>query len=415
MDKKALVISNDDADVSLIRSALSDLEVLATGSAGEALSVVRTSEGLVLVIVDMLPDAMEALALLHTLEQDAQFAIMVIASSPSWSSNDPSMLVRPLDAQKLRKQAKQVLKGNHARQRAENSWLFNAIFQQAPIGITISHGSGQVDEPVNEVFNVNPKFEEITGRTKEELGRLGWTGITHPEDLVKDMATFRRLQAGEIDHYELEKRYIRPDGSEVWVHMVVAPLHIPTNHQYSHICLVQDISERKRAEQRLAESERSKSVLLSRLPGLAYRAKYDEHWTVLYVSEGCKALTGYDSENLLDNRDISFNDIIVPKYREAIRAEWDRVLPLHIPFAFEYEIITKEGTPKWVWETGQGLYGHDGEVIELEGIILDITSRKRVEAALFYRNEHDVWTGLYNRSYLEQLLNEDLLHPNRAP
>jgi PAS domain S-box-containing protein len=189
------------------------------------------------------------------------------------------------------------------------------------MGITISHGIGPIDGPINEVFRVNPRFEEITGWTSEELKSLGWAAITHPDDLEADLEQFRRLQAGEIPSYSLQKRYIKPDGSAVWVSMVVASLQIQSNHSYSHICLVQDISERKEAEQRLAESERSKSMLLSHLPGLAYRTKYDHDWTVLYVSNGCKALTGYENESLLHNRDICFNDLIVPSYqRESERS-----------------------------------------------------------------------------------------------
>ncbi len=189
--------------------------------------------------------------------------------------------------------------------------------------------------------------------------------------------------------------------------MVVASLQIQNNHSYSHICLVQDISKRKEAEQRLAESERSKSILLSHLPGLAYRTKYDHDWTVLYVSNGCKALTGYDPESLLHNRDICFNDLIVPLYQQEIREEWARVLPLHQTFTYEYEIIKADGQRCWVWETGQGLYGQHDEVLELEGIILDISDRKKIQHELMFLNEHDMWTGLYNRRYLEQVLRMD--------
>jgi PAS domain-containing protein len=62
----------------------------------------------------------------------------------------------------------------------------------------------------------------------------------------------------------VDKRYIRPDGSVVWVHIIVAPLTLPNDKQWAHICLVQDITERKEIERALQESERSKSVFLSR-------------------------------------------------------------------------------------------------------------------------------------------------------
>ena len=142
-------------------------------------------------------------------------------------------------------------------------------------------------------------YEQITGRTEEELIHLGWAKITHPDDLDKDMENFRRLLSGEIKIYSLDKRYIRPDGAIVWVHLIVAPL---TNGQkYSHICLAQDITECKMIEEALNESERSKSVFLSHLPGLAYRCHYDQDWTMQYVSKGCFNLTGYSPKSLLYN------------------------------------------------------------------------------------------------------------------
>lgn len=155
------------------------------------------------------------------------------------------------------------------------------------------------------------------------------------------------------------------------------------------------------------ESERSKSVFLSHLPGLAYRCNYDKDWTMQYVSEGCLNLTGYSPESLLYNRDLSFNDIITKEYRSSLWKEWKRILAKKLPFKYEYEIITAQGERKWVLEMGQGIYDEQGEVIALEGIVLDISDRKEIENTLRYNSEHDIWTGLYNRRYLENLLKRD--------
>ena len=98
----------------------------------------------------------------------------------------------------------------------------------------------------------------------------------------------------------------------------------------------------------------------SHLPGLAYRCNNDPQWTMQFVSAGCLELTGYPSESLINNKDLSFNDLIAPKYRSLLREEWSRVLPKRIPFKYEYEITTKSGEQKWVLELGQGVYNDDG-------------------------------------------------------
>jgi predicted signal transduction protein with EAL and GGDEF domain len=88
--------------------------------------------------------------------------------------------------------------------------------------------------------------------------------------------------------------------------------------------------------------------------------------------------------------------------------EWERILAKRQPFKYEYEIITATGERKWVLEMGQGIYNDDGEVEALEGIVLDISDRKAIENTLKYNNEHDRWTGLYNRDYLVSLLEKDI-------
>ena len=110
----------------------------------------------------------------------------------------------------------------------------------------------------------------------------------------------------------------------------------------------------------------SKAVLLAHLPGMAYRCRYDRNWTMLFVSEGCQKLTGYEAESLLYNKEITYNNLIVPEYREILWFEWKRILSLKIPFNSEYEIIDKEGKRKWVIEMGQGIFDEEGNVVALE-------------------------------------------------
>ncbi|MGB4438476.1 MAG: PAS domain S-box protein, partial [Sedimentibacter sp.] len=260
----------------------------------------------------------------------------------------------------------------------ESESLFRTIFEQAPIGISIGNNDNYITKN-NILPNVNPMFEKIVGRTKKEFNSVSWTDITHPDDLSADLENFLKFKTGVVDSYSLEKRYIKPDGSDVWVNMTMVPLKINNNSDYNHLCTIEDISQRKYIEKVLYESERSKSVLLSNIPGMAYRCNYDKDWTIQFVSEGCYALTGYKSENLLYNKDLSFNDLIVAEYRDKLWNEWSYILSIKTPFRYEYEIITADGNRKWVLEIGQGVYDTNGNVEALEGIIIDITEQKERE------------------------------------
>lgn len=285
--------------------------------------------------------------------------------------------------------------------------LYRSVFNQAPIGIAIVNDKKFVQRSELGQLNINPMFEQIIGRKSDELKSVTWTEITHPEDLAADLARFEQFKNSQIDGYSLEKRFLRPDGSTVWTNMKISQLQgIPDEHSL-HICLVEDISLRKLTEDSLKESERSKSVLLANLPGLAYRCNYDPDWTMQYVSAGCFALTGYQPESLLYNKDLSFNDLISPDYREKLWIEWERILAKRLPFKQEYEITTAVGEKKWVLEMGEGVFSEQGKVIALEGIVVDISDQKKYQKLLEYNSEHDRWTGLWNRYHLENMLNDD--------
>lgn len=159
--------------------------------------------------------------------------------------------------------------------------------------------------------------------------------------------------------------------------------------------------KQKLIAEKLRESERSKSVLLSNLPGMAYRCCYDRDWTMLFVSEGCYGLTGYKPDSLINNKVISYNDLISEEYRDYLWDVWTRSLELKIPVRLEYQIITAFGEIKWVFEQGRGIFDAKGKVIALEGLIIDITDRKKREEEIQYLNYHDIITGLYNRSYFD--------------
>ncbi len=189
--------------------------------------------------------------------------------------------------------------------------------------------------------------------------------------------------------------------------MRIAPLSGLPAEDFTHMCLVEDITKRKETEELLAKSEQSKRVLIDNLPGLAYRCKFDKEGTMLFVSKGCYELTGYYPDQFVENKELAFNDIISPEHRERLWEEWQRTIPNRLPYKLEYEIITAQGEDKWVLEVGEGLYNEDGSVEALEGIILDITDRKSYEERLRYFGEHDPWTDLYNRRYLIELLKSD--------
>jgi PAS domain S-box-containing protein len=143
-----------------------------------------------------------------------------------------------------------------------------------------------------------------------------------------------------------------------------------------------DITEAKRAEQKLREKERALSTLMSNLPGLAYRCRNDASWTMEFLSEGCLELTGYAPAELLGSAPKAYVDIIHPEDRERVWEEVQAALREGKKFQLLYRIVPKEGGEKWVWEQGLGVCSATGKLEVLEGFVTDVSERRRADESL---------------------------------
>jgi len=267
--------------------------------------------------------------------------------------------------------------------------LFRTLFEQAPIGIAIS-------TDFEFLQTMNPAFEQISGRKAEPYSFINF------DDFIEESnEQLNQLKSGEINFYSGLKQYQKPDNSFVWIYTTVARLQTEKNTETSHIILIENIDALMLAEEALKESERSKSVLLDNLPGMAYRCEYDRNWTMRFVSQGCHELTGYRAESLLNNKEKKFNELISEESQDYLWEKWKEVVSNQEKLKEEYELITATGEKKWVFEQGQGVYDENNQVIALEGLIIDITARKKWETEIKYLNDHDYLTGLYNRRYFE--------------
>lgn len=118
--------------------------------------------------------------------------------------------------------------------------------------------------------------------------------------------------------------------------------------------------------------------LLSHLPGMAYRCRLDAEWTMEFVSQGSRQLTGFDPDDLKDNQVVSFGALIHPGDRERVEVAVREAVAQGRPFRLTYRIRRADGRQRWVWEQGSAIRGPGGQVEALEGFITDITDRKEL-------------------------------------
>ena len=171
--------------------------------------------------------------------------------------------------------------------REEIEAQFQAMFEVASIGMA------QADPHTGQWRRVNQKMCMITGYTADELLKMRFLDITHPEDREEDWKEFQRVVRGEAPDYRLEKRYIRKDGSVVWVNVNVTVIRDAAGRPVRTMAAIEDITKRKASEQRIRQL--SRTVEQSPISIVMTDTKGEIH----YVNPKFTEITGYSPEEAL--------------------------------------------------------------------------------------------------------------------
>ena len=278
----------------------------------------------------------------------------------------------------------------------ESEVRFRAVCEQAPVGITV--------ETTEHILYANPELTRILDMTIPEIQSVSWQSYTHPDDLERDVADFARMLNGEIDQYDNIKRYIRKDGSLIWIHLYVAILHrnaVPSQSEY--ICIIQDITKEVEREQYLVESERKQreasqflETLLDAIPDhIFYKSKQGIY---LGCNKAFEQASGIAKENLVGKNDYELYDKeTAESFLDVDRKVWNGSEQIRSEESVVYpngeRIITETIKTQY--------YDAEGQIAGLIGISRDITERKKEQDRIEYLNAHDIMTGLYNRMYYD--------------
>ncbi|WP_374485280.1 PAS domain S-box protein [Zoogloea sp.] len=270
-----------------------------------------------------------------------------------------------LNAQEVAEQAMQLTQ--------ESEQRFRTIFDEAPVGIAlIDSRSGRIQE-------VNPKFAAIAGRTRDEMLRVDWMAITHPDDLPEDLANMARLNVGEISFFEMDKRYLRPDGSPVWIRMKVAPVQVAPGERPRHLCMVEDITERKQAEKRQQQIQKHlrDAQKIANLGSWTWDvASGANEW-----SNELFRLFGYEPGEVEASYD-HFFELVVPEDHAKVKAAIAETLAGRATYRVECRINRKDGTQRTILSQGEVQRDAAGVPVSMTGTVLDMTEQKLVEQAL---------------------------------
>ncbi len=233
------------------------------------------------------------------------------------------------------------------------------------------------------ILHFNEATCRLSGYTPNELtGKKVYD--FHPEE---NKQTWQKLwnKLKQEKHHTFVKW--QPVKNDTWLRIKVVQNLLEIDNELFIVSLIDDETTQYRIRQKMQEGERKLTTLMSNLPGMAYRCINDANWTMEFVSEGCEKLTGYTSEELTFNKEISFNRIIVADDREKIRKDVEDKIGQEKHFEVKYRIQKSTGEIRWVWERGITIPGNGDKPKIIEGFITDITDIKNAEQALIEKEQ----------------------------
>ncbi|HTP97450.1 MAG TPA: PAS domain S-box protein, partial [Burkholderiales bacterium] len=250
----------------------------------------------------------------------------------------------------------------------ESEARMRAIFEQAAVGIAQTSEDGRY-------VQVNQKLCDMLGYSHDEFAGMTVVQVTHPDDRAQSVDRMSRLRAAETDHYTYEKRYLRKDGTPIWVSVTVSRIWAEGGAAPYTIGVVVDLTERKRMEAALRDSEERMRIIFDKAAIGIMQSDTQGHFVQLN-RKVCDML-GYTKDEM---GRLDFTRIVHPEdltknvemHRKLQSGELES-------YALEKRYIRKDGTPLWTSTTVSRVNGPDGEYQSAIVVLEDISERRQNE------------------------------------
>jgi PAS domain S-box-containing protein len=264
------------------------------------------------------------------------------------------------------------------RAQARGETRFEATFEQAAVGLALVGLDGRW-------LRVNHKLCEIVGYDRAELLGLTFQAITHPDDLAPDLEYVRRLLAGDIANYSMEKRYLRKDASPVWIKLTVSLVRNRDGSPDYFISVLEDIQTRREAEAGAIESEERYRELVESANSVILRWAPDGRIT--FFNAFAQRLFGWQADEAI-GQPVS---MLVPA-QDSTGVDLTGLVSDIVSHPEHYhnninENRCRDGRRVWMNWTNRVLRDAQGQVVGILAVGNDITQQKRAEEDLRQRNE----------------------------
>ncbi|HSQ05402.1 MAG TPA: diguanylate cyclase, partial [Burkholderiales bacterium] len=293
-----------------------------------------------------------------------------------------------------RKEAEEALRLSEER--------FRLTINQASVGITVTSLDMRY-------LMVNEKYCEILGYTKEEMLARSVRDVVIPEEYDEARSFRRKMIEGDERTLYRDKRLVRKDGSLVWTNLATSLVRAENGEPKHFISVIQDISDKKRVEIALRESEEKFSQLSRNIPQVFWISDAALKETI-YMSPACEEMLGLSLDDLKKSprslvRIVHPEDRlrVYPARRRAAEGQYDEV----------YRIVRPDGSVRWIQDRAFPVRDANNQVYRIAGIAEDITHRKEAEEKLVYLAHYDGLTALPNRTLFLDRLRQTLAQARR--
>jgi len=260
------------------------------------------------------------------------------------------------------KRTERALRHSEARHRA--------LLENAPVAVAHNTLDGRFEY-------VNRAFCRLVGYTAEELYAVRWQDITHPDDIGSDQRLATQVVEGALASYNLEKRYIRKDGSTVWVHLFGNFVADDDGRPVQGVAVVIDITERIAAHEMIIDSEARFRELANNIDQFAWTC--DEHGQSTWHNQRWHDYTGMTTE---DAQGLGWTQAIHPDRRESIVHAMDECLSAGRSWEDTFQLQSKDGDYRWFLSRAVPIRSEDGNILRWFGTSTDVTDLRNLQVAL---------------------------------
>lgn len=247
---------------------------------------------------------------------------------------------------------------------------FSAAFEFAPIGVGLVSPDGE------RWLRANRALCDLLGYSEEELQQLTVQEVSHPEDANQSLSAVRRGIDAETDNVQLEKRYIHRDGHIINVLVSISLIRDPNGTPLYFVKHILDVTARNLADQQLRASNAKFHQLANNITD-AFWIRSADMSEVQYVSPAFERIWGRPRDSLY-TAPHEWSNFVFPEDRESVRDAFREITGSTPTVDLEYRITRPSGEIRWIHVRGTQVRDAAGTLINIVGIVTDITDRKRL-------------------------------------